>query len=62
VEWQRGLVRERLGIEPDEMPGGHCVALSRPAELVELLESLRLLPGEGPGPMRGSAAHGGRRA
>ena len=62
VEWQRGLVRERLGIEPDEMPGGHCVALSRPAELVELLESLRLLPGEGPGPMRGSAARGGRRA
>ena len=35
------VVRDRLGIEPDEMDGGHCVALSRPRELVALLESLR---------------------
>ena len=40
--WQRGVIRDRLGIEPDEMDGGHCVALSRPAELVELLETIRL--------------------
>ncbi len=42
AEWQRGVVRDRLGIEPDEIDGGHCPALSRPDELVELLEALRL--------------------
>lgn len=42
VDWQRGVVRERLGIEPDEIDGGHCVALSRPAELVDLFERLRV--------------------
>jgi pimeloyl-ACP methyl ester carboxylesterase len=36
--WQREVVRDRLGIEPDEIDGGHCVALSRPRELVDLLE------------------------
>lgn len=35
--FQRRLARERLGVEPDEMPGGHLVALSRPAELAEYL-------------------------
>jgi pimeloyl-ACP methyl ester carboxylesterase len=33
----RGVVRERLGIVPDEIDAGHCVALSRPAELAERL-------------------------
>ena len=33
----RRLAQERLGIIPDEIPGGHCVALSRPKELAELL-------------------------
>lgn len=33
----RRLVPERLGIAPDEIPGGHCVALSRPNELADLL-------------------------
>lgn len=33
----RRVVRERLGIEPDEIDGGHCIALSRPAELAERL-------------------------
>ncbi len=41
AEWLRGVVRDRLGIEPDEVDAGHCVALSRPAELVERLESYR---------------------
>lgn len=41
AEWQRGVVRERLRIGPNEMDGGHCVALSRPEELVALLEGLR---------------------
>lgn len=39
--WLRGVVRDRLGIEPDELRGGHTLALSRPRELVELMESYR---------------------
>ena len=39
--WMRGVVRERLGIVPDEIDGGHCPALSRPRELAERLEAYR---------------------
>lgn len=35
----RRVARERLGITPDEIDGGHTPALSRPLELAELLES-----------------------
>ena len=35
LPFMRRLVRERLGIEADEIDGGHCVALARPAELAE---------------------------
>jgi pimeloyl-ACP methyl ester carboxylesterase len=35
--WVRELVRARLGIEPDEIDGGHCPYLSRPGELAERL-------------------------
>ncbi|BCB90350.1 alpha/beta fold hydrolase [Phytohabitans suffuscus] len=45
VEFQRRQARERLGIDIDEMPGGHLVALSRPAELVERLERYRVAAG-----------------
>jgi pimeloyl-ACP methyl ester carboxylesterase len=38
LEFQRRVVRERLGIDLDEMPGGHLVALSRPGELADRLE------------------------
>ena len=31
--FQRRVARERLGLAADEMPGGHLVALSQPAEL-----------------------------
>lgn len=41
ADWLRRVVRDRLGIEPDELPGGHTLALSRPRELVELIESYR---------------------
>src|SRR5919202_7139354 len=41
VEFQRRVVRERLGIIPDEMAGGHLVALSRPKELAGRLEAYR---------------------
>jgi Alpha/beta hydrolase family len=39
--FQRRVVRERLGIEPDEFPSGHLPALSRPKELVDRLEAYR---------------------
>jgi len=42
VEFQRRIVKERLGFAPDEMPGGHLVALSRPLELATRLEAYRL--------------------
>jgi hypothetical protein len=35
--WLRGVVKERLGITPDEIDGGHCIALSRPNELARRL-------------------------
>jgi hypothetical protein len=37
AEFLRRLARERLGIVPDELAAGHCVALSRPRELADLL-------------------------
>jgi pimeloyl-ACP methyl ester carboxylesterase len=41
AEFQRRVVRERLGIVPDEMPGGHLPALAHPEELVRRLERYR---------------------
>jgi pimeloyl-ACP methyl ester carboxylesterase len=35
--WARRHASERLGIEPDEMDGGHYVALNRPRELADRL-------------------------
>jgi hypothetical protein len=35
----RRHARERLGIEPDEMDGGHYISLSRPRELAERLSA-----------------------
>ncbi|HEY6491861.1 MAG TPA: alpha/beta hydrolase [Trebonia sp.] len=40
----RRLARERLGIVPDEVPGGHCAALGHPRELTDLLLSYLDLP------------------
>jgi pimeloyl-ACP methyl ester carboxylesterase len=37
LAFQRRVVRERLGIAVEEVPGGHLVALSRPVELVDAL-------------------------
>ena len=36
-DFQRRVARKRLGIEPDEMDGGHYVSISRPRELAERL-------------------------
>jgi pimeloyl-ACP methyl ester carboxylesterase len=38
AEFQRTIAADRLGLDVDEMPGGHLVALSRPAELADRLE------------------------
>jgi len=42
ADLQRRIARERLGIEADEIEGGHLVALSRPVQLVERLEAYRI--------------------
>jgi pimeloyl-ACP methyl ester carboxylesterase len=39
AEFQRRVAEERLGITPDEMPGGHLVALGHPEELADRLEA-----------------------
>jgi pimeloyl-ACP methyl ester carboxylesterase len=39
--WLRRVVKDRLGIEPDEIDSGHTPALSRPQELAERLEAYR---------------------
>jgi hypothetical protein len=37
--FMRRVVSERLGIIPDEIAASHCVALSRPKELADMLVS-----------------------
>jgi pimeloyl-ACP methyl ester carboxylesterase len=41
AEFVRRMVKERLGIIPDEIDGGHTPALSRPKELADRLEAYR---------------------
>lgn len=38
--FQRRVAAERLGLDVTEVPGGHCAALSYPAELAETLVAL----------------------
>lgn len=40
IDFQRRVVRERLGLALDEMPGGHLIALSRPRELAAKLAEI----------------------
>jgi pimeloyl-ACP methyl ester carboxylesterase len=42
AEFMRRVVKERLGITPDEMDGGHLPALSRPVDLAARLEAYRV--------------------
>ena len=37
LDFQRRVVRDRLGLDVEVMPGGHLMALSRPRELARLL-------------------------
>lgn len=54
LEFQRRVARERLGLEIDEIDGGHMVALSNPGELADrLVAFLRALPGVGKASKRG---------
>jgi pimeloyl-ACP methyl ester carboxylesterase len=39
--FQQRVARERLGVEPDVVPGGHLLAKSRPVELADQLEAYR---------------------
>jgi pimeloyl-ACP methyl ester carboxylesterase len=48
LEFQRRVARERLGLEVDEIPGGHLVALSRPVELADRLEAYLSEPASRP--------------
>jgi pimeloyl-ACP methyl ester carboxylesterase len=41
ADWLRRVVRDRLGLEPDELDCGHTPSLSRPRELVALMETYR---------------------
>ena len=41
AEWVRRVVRDRLGMVPDEMESGHTPALSHPRELARRLEVYR---------------------
>jgi pimeloyl-ACP methyl ester carboxylesterase len=42
AEWSRRACRERLGVEPVEIPGGHCPHVSRPTELARILDAMAL--------------------
>jgi pimeloyl-ACP methyl ester carboxylesterase len=48
ARWVRRIVRDRLGITPDEIDSGHTPALSRPRELADRLEAYRLSGGPAP--------------
>jgi pimeloyl-ACP methyl ester carboxylesterase len=38
--WSRRMARERLGVQPIELEGGHCPHVSRPASLAEALHAI----------------------
>jgi pimeloyl-ACP methyl ester carboxylesterase len=42
LDFQRRIARERLGVEADEIDGGHMVAMSNPSGLADRLEAYRL--------------------
>ncbi len=41
--WSRRTAREQLGVEPLELPGGHCPYVSRPAALADVLTRVPIL-------------------
>jgi pimeloyl-ACP methyl ester carboxylesterase len=45
VDFQRRVARERLGLDLDEIPGGHLVALSNPSAVADRLVAYAVEPG-----------------
>ena len=45
ADFMRRVVTDRLGVVPDEIESGHCVALARPRELADMLAAT--WPGSG---------------
>ncbi len=41
LDFQRRVARERLGLDVDEIDGGHMVAMSHPGELADRLDAVR---------------------
>ena len=39
-KWSRKIAKSQLGVEPIELPGGHCPYISRPEELARVLLKL----------------------
>jgi pimeloyl-ACP methyl ester carboxylesterase len=48
AEWARRMVRERLGIEADEIDGGHMPYVSRPKDLADRLDAYTIQTKERP--------------
>jgi pimeloyl-ACP methyl ester carboxylesterase len=44
AEFQRRVAKDRLGLEADEIPGGHLVALSNPSAVAEMLSAYAAEP------------------
>lgn len=44
TEWMIAASRERLGVEPIVVPGGHCPHVSRPSDLARILTSALSAP------------------
>jgi pimeloyl-ACP methyl ester carboxylesterase len=38
--WQRKAARDLLGVEPVELPSGHCPHVSRPEALADVLKQV----------------------
>ena len=53
-DFLRRVVADRLHIVPDEIAASHCVALSRPKELADILERYAAATLRGPGAARKS--------
>jgi pimeloyl-ACP methyl ester carboxylesterase len=49
ADFQRRVAEDRLRITPDELPGGHLIALSRPIEVADRLEAYGRALTEEPG-------------
>lgn len=41
VQWLKNVIRNRIGVEADEIEAGHCIALAKPVELAAWMERQR---------------------